>query len=172
MTNHYTEAVVLISVIHLIVCFTYFMKSNKSILLFSDSFVMASAMFIGLPGIMTAIWWSPGITKYNVIISGLGLAMTVAVSSSSALARFVFIKDRSRPQMRCPGKNVFSFWRYLTILIFAGALSSGVLAGTGADLGAVPGNFAYLAVGSSFLLFLISRTQKLPKSQKKNSLKK
>ena len=166
MNHQLSSIIIILSVIHLAGAIYYFLKSDKAILLVSDSFVLASSLFIGLPGIMTAIWWSHGITRYNVIISGLGLAMTLVVSTSSALIRSRFYKGNLVPPNRCPERKVFSFWLYLTLLILVGAMSSGIVASVGADLGAVPGNFAYLAVGSSFLLFIISRTQKLPKVQK------
>lgn len=157
MNSEMIRLVSLISIGHLAYAVLYFLKSGRSLLLVSNSFVIASALFIGVPGWVTCIFWPGWIDANYLLISVLGFLFSFGVSTVSFLVRTVFVRTSPPPIDRQISLSAWRFLFALTWLTIVVSVLAMVAASMGSDLGPLPSNLAYLAVVLSFVQFVIAK---------------
>lgn len=148
--------VMVVSILHLAFAVFYFVRSGKSLLLFSDSFVCASAVFIGVPGLITCLLWPTWVNEDYAVVSTLGFGFVLAVSFSSYLFRNILIQVKPSSKKRHFSPSSFRFYRTLTWLVIIVTILVTIASFRGGNLGPVPRNLAFLSVILSFMQLVFS----------------
>jgi hypothetical protein len=148
--------VFIISILQVILAGPYFLKSGPSLLLPSDSFVFASAVFIGVPGLLTCLLWPFWISREYLLVSLLGIGFSMSVALTSLLVRTVLVKVDAPSNFRKLDSKALGFLRQLTWLAIILSVLTATASARGAGLGPVPGNLGFLAVILAFVQLVCS----------------